>query len=145
MSLTIKQEKFITSYIQLGNATKAAILAGYSPKTAYSIANENLKKPEIQLRLTELRASFIADSKGKIADRIERLETLTELMRESIKVPITAKEKVMAIGEVNKMLGDYAPEKHAVLGDIVIEVVYKERRNPDAIKQSTNERTQETG
>ena len=30
------------------NATQAAIRAGYSKRTAYSIGNENLKKPEIQ-------------------------------------------------------------------------------------------------
>lgn len=30
------------------NATQAAIRAGYSPETAYSIGSENLKKPEIR-------------------------------------------------------------------------------------------------
>lgn len=30
------------------NATQAAIRAGYSEKTAYSIGDENLKKPEIK-------------------------------------------------------------------------------------------------
>lgn len=47
MSLTRKQEKFIREYLRDFNATQAALRSGYSPKTAYSIGSENLKKPEI--------------------------------------------------------------------------------------------------
>lgn len=47
MALTDKQQLFITEYLQCFNRTEAAIRAGYSPKTAYSIGWENLKKPEI--------------------------------------------------------------------------------------------------
>ena len=49
--LTDKQEKFCYEYVLHLNATKAAINAGYSEKTAYSIGGENLKKPEIQERI----------------------------------------------------------------------------------------------
>lgn len=45
--LTIKMQRFVDLYLTSGNATKAAIEAGYSKKTAYSIGSENLKKPEI--------------------------------------------------------------------------------------------------
>ena len=51
--LTPKQQKFIDYYIQTGNATEAAKLAGYSSKTAYSIGNENLNKPEIKQAIDE--------------------------------------------------------------------------------------------
>lgn len=44
--LTRKQRKFAEEYLVDCNATQAAIRAGYSPKTAYSIGEENLKKPE---------------------------------------------------------------------------------------------------
>lgn len=47
MSLTHKQEKFVREYLRDLNATQAALRSGYSPKTAYSIGSENLKKPEI--------------------------------------------------------------------------------------------------
>ncbi len=50
-TLTDKQDKFCLEYLVDLNQTKAALRAGYSPKTAYSIGNENLKKPEIQKRL----------------------------------------------------------------------------------------------
>lgn len=46
--LTDKQKRFIEEYLIDLNATQAAIRAGYSEKTAYSIGEENLKKPEIK-------------------------------------------------------------------------------------------------
>lgn len=45
--LTDKQQRFVEEYLIDLNATQAAIRAGYSEKTAYSIGNENLSKPEI--------------------------------------------------------------------------------------------------
>lgn len=47
MALTGKQRRFVEEYLIDLNATQAAERAGYSPKTAYSIGNENLSKPEI--------------------------------------------------------------------------------------------------
>lgn len=47
MSLTTRQQKFIEEYLLSGNASDAARKAGYSEKTAYSIGEENLRKPEI--------------------------------------------------------------------------------------------------
>ena len=40
MKLTLKQQRFADEYIISGNATEAAIKAGYSKKTAYSIGLE---------------------------------------------------------------------------------------------------------
>lgn len=54
-SLTDKQEAFCQRYLIDFNATKAAIDAGYSSDTAYSIGWENLRKPEIQARIAEIR------------------------------------------------------------------------------------------
>lgn len=53
--LTEKQELFCQLYLIDFNATKAAKEAGYSEETAHSIGWENLRKPEIQARITELR------------------------------------------------------------------------------------------
>ena len=43
MCLTNKQIAFINEYLKDFNATQAAIRAGYSAKTAYSIGPEKLK------------------------------------------------------------------------------------------------------
>jgi len=48
MKLTEKQKKFCNEYLIDLNGTQAAIRAGYSKKTAYSIAEENLRKPDIK-------------------------------------------------------------------------------------------------
>lgn len=52
--LTDKQEMFCREYLIDLNATQAAIRAGYSKKSADVIGIENLGKPSIQNRLSEL-------------------------------------------------------------------------------------------
>lgn len=47
MALNNKQQLFVDSYLQCFNATKAALDAGYSDKTARAIGAENLTKPDI--------------------------------------------------------------------------------------------------
>jgi len=49
--LTKKQDLFVNEYLIAFNATRAAKAAGYSEKTAYSMGEENLRKPEIRLAI----------------------------------------------------------------------------------------------
>jgi phage terminase small subunit len=49
--LTFRQKLFTESFLETGNATKAAIEAGYSEKTARQIGSENLSKPDIKERI----------------------------------------------------------------------------------------------
>ena len=72
---TFKQKKFIELYN--GNATKTAIEAGYSPKTAYCIAHENLKKPEIIKAIQDRNQE---ERMTKIANRQERQAFWSEIM-----------------------------------------------------------------
>lgn len=53
MGLSNKQRAFVTEYVRDFNATRAAKDAGYSPRSAYSIGNENLKKPEVAAAIQE--------------------------------------------------------------------------------------------
>jgi phage terminase small subunit len=70
--LTPKMEKFCHEYLIDLNATQAAIRAGYSVKTAFTIGVENLKKPLIQARVAELQL-----------DRQERTQiTADEVLRQ---------------------------------------------------------------
>ena len=76
--ITNKQKLFVAHYVSNGgNGTKAALAAGYSPKTAYSIANENLKKPEIVQEKDRLM-SVIAEKVGLTAELT--LSTIKECM-----------------------------------------------------------------
>ncbi len=54
-NLTDKQERFCQEYLVDLNATQAAIRAGYSPRTAGQTGHDNLKKPEIAVRVAELK------------------------------------------------------------------------------------------
>jgi phage terminase small subunit len=53
MALNAKQKRFCEEYLTDFNATQAAKRAGYSQKTAYSIGEENLRKPEIKAFIDE--------------------------------------------------------------------------------------------
>ena len=76
--LTAKQQRFCDEYLIDLNATQAAIRAGYSKKTAYSIGVENLKKPELKKYIDERMAE---KEKSLIADQDEVLRYLTSVLR----------------------------------------------------------------
>lgn len=70
MKLTEKQKRFADEYIKLGNATQAAINAGYNKKSARQIGTENLSKPSI--------SKYIKERLDKIES--ERLMTVEEAL-----------------------------------------------------------------
>lgn len=68
MTLTAKQQKFINEYFACGmNATQAAIRAGYSEKTARSIAHENLTKPDIKAEIERIYEESTVSAKEVLA------------------------------------------------------------------------------
>lgn len=76
--MTPRQQKFCDEYLISGNATDAAIKAGYSPKTAKQTGSENLAKPDLKAYIeTELNKIHSA----KIADAEEVMKYLTSVMR----------------------------------------------------------------
>ena len=78
LKLTIKQQRFADEYIISGNATEAAIKAGYAKRAAYQQGAENLKKPHIKTYIAE---RLEAINSAKIADQEEVLQYLTSVMR----------------------------------------------------------------
>lgn len=66
-----KQKAFADEYIKSGNASDAARKAGYSAKCAYSIGEENLRKPEV--------SAYIAQRQKQIES--ERIASAEEVMR----------------------------------------------------------------
>jgi phage terminase small subunit len=67
MAFTAKQKLFIHEYAVDFNATQAALRAGYSPRTAYSIGNENLKKPEIKEEIRKIVKERIMEADETMA------------------------------------------------------------------------------
>ena len=78
MKLTPKQQAFAEYYLQCGNASEAARLAGYSKRTAGSIGDENLTKPAIRQYIQE---HMEAASGERIAKADEVMEYFTRVMR----------------------------------------------------------------
>ncbi|MCH4984920.1 terminase small subunit [Macrococcoides goetzii] len=78
MKLTERQRRFADEYIISGNATQAAIKAGYSEKTAAITGYENLRKPNISEYIDERLDAIKSD---KVAQQKEVLEFLTAVMR----------------------------------------------------------------
>ena len=77
--LTAKQQIFIMEYLTDMNATQAAIRAGYSAKTAYSIGQENFKKPEIRQAID----TAMKERRNRlIATREQRQEFWTAVMND---------------------------------------------------------------
>lgn len=76
--LTVKQKKFADEYIETGNATKAAIEAGYAKKTAREIGKENLTKPYIKSYI-DAQMQKLEDDKIMKAD--EALKLITAIAR----------------------------------------------------------------
>lgn len=82
MKLTEKQKRFADEYIKSGNATQAAIKAGYSKRTANRIGPENLSKLVIKDYIDE-RMKVIEDN--RIMTAKEAVEFLTSVVRGQVK------------------------------------------------------------
>ncbi|MHC4752098.1 MAG: terminase small subunit [Planctomycetota bacterium] len=98
--LTDKQKRFCEEYLVDANATQAAIRAGYSPKTAYSIGEENLKKRTILKNIRHLMAMRSLKTQVTADMVVEELKTIA-FAKEGIKVT----DKIKALGILSKHVG----------------------------------------
>ena len=114
MKLTLKQQRFADEYIISGNATQAAIKAGYSKRTANRMASENLAKPVIKAyideRLAELNAKAIADQEEvlRLLTRHARRETTEYNVTKSggvVKTPTAVNNAIKASELLGKRYG----------------------------------------
>ena len=92
--MTDKQTLFIEHYLTHFNATKAAIQAGYSEDTAYSIGSENLKKPEIKQVIDERIKEIIAQTDDKKAAMLKFWQSLVDDEEASPLVKLRASENI---------------------------------------------------
>ena len=108
--LTNKQKRFIQEYLIDLNATQAAIRAGYSEKTAYSIGQENLNKPEIQRGITE------AQNKRSERTQIKQDDVIRMLLEN---IEIASGKKAVIKTEIRKS------EDGQLVGDDIAQFVYE--------------------
>lgn len=103
----IKQQRFIEFYLQSGNATKAAIEAGYKGKYPDRYAHELLNKPYIKAELDKTREKM--NSTAKLT-----YEYKLDVLYQGIKHYVQSGDydKIAKLIEVsNKMQGHNAPDK----------------------------------
>ena len=80
--LTAKEKAFCQYYIELNNATQAAIKAGYSPKTANVIGPRQLSKVCVATEIAKLREEQMSTS---IATGQQVMQFFTDVMNGKIK------------------------------------------------------------
>ncbi len=112
--LTDNQEMFCREFVVDWNATRAAIAAGYSEKTAYSIGNENLKKPEIKEYIEEIQKDL-----AKLAgiSALSNIKHLTDILEAKGDKKEATKDRIAALKVVNDMMGWNAPVKKDITLD----------------------------
>ena len=116
--LTEKQKKFADYYIELGNATQAAINAGYSSKYANTNASKLLQnttiKSYIDERLSQLASERImgAQEAVELLSSIARAEITEQVVvttmdgAEVVDKPPDVKTRIIAIKEILKRYPD---------------------------------------
>lgn len=111
MALTDKQQRFVAEYLIDLNATRAAIRAGYSAKTARSVGSENLTKPDVAALIRERQAKVAEKAEWTAADRLAALKRISDSAEDE-----DPRVAVSAISEANKMQGSYPPSQHRLAG-----------------------------
>lgn len=97
--LNAKRQAFVDAWE--GNATAAALAAGYSPKTAYSQGQRLLKIVEVQEAIKAREAQRLAPT---IATRQERQEFWTSVLRNEEEA---MKNRLKAAELLGKSEGDF--------------------------------------
>lgn len=97
--LTAKQKRFCDEYLVDLNGTQAAIRAGYSKKTAYAIADNNMKKPAIK---DYIAARMAEKENALIADQNEVLKYLTSVLRGESQASVLARDEIGADRVIEK-------------------------------------------
>lgn len=162
--LTPKQQLFIDSYLVHFNATKAAIQAGYSEKTAYSIGSELLKKPELsalidaRLKESRMNSDQVMKLMGDIAqsslndyfrvverDRIKRVTKSLNILIERKKLEI--KRAYMYIdrkGFTDEVYDNYVEKNILPLEDDILRAEIDLELDPFATFEDSEVETYET-
>ncbi|WP_339063577.1 terminase small subunit [Tepidibacillus marianensis] len=103
--LTTKQIAFCDYYIETGNATEAAIKAGYSKKSAKEVGYENLTKPHLKSYIDERMKQLESE---RIASQEEILQFLTSVIRGEVteEVPLLIGDGMQTLKDKNVNIKD---------------------------------------
>ena len=111
MKLNARQKAFCEYYVASGNATEAAIKAGYSETYSKTRTNVLLQNVEICRYINELQEKA---KSSRIMTAIERREFLTSMIKDGT---VKDTDRLKALDILNKMDGEYT-QKVEVNGNI---------------------------
>lgn len=131
---TPKLERFVEEYfINHMNATRAAIAAGYSKKSAASIGAENMQKPHVRARIEERLAEM---NKEKVMEANEVMELLTKIARgedkeevlrglgkgyeEKTHMEVTARDRIKALELIGKAHAVFTDKQRVETNQVII-------------------------
>lgn len=124
-----RQKMFCDEYLIDLNAKQAAIRAGYSERTAYSIGQENLNKPELKAYIEKRLQS---KEKTLIASQDELLAFITSAIRGE---EYEMKDRLKAADMLSKIHGLYSETRNmnhsGNVGIQIIDNIPKSRGEPD--------------
>jgi phage terminase small subunit len=124
--LTLQQRLFAHEYLIDRNATRAAIRAGYSARSAGSQAHDLLKKPEIR-KIIAIGARKLTETTGITAERVQ-----LELVR------ILTADVAQAFTDDGclKPLQDIPEDLRRGISGLEVEEIHEERENEDGEKET---------
>ena len=106
--LTKKQRAFVNAYLgNGGNATQAALKAGYAKASAHTTAHKMLKLPKIQKLLSKQQEKNAEAEDITRASQIEKLKAIYEKALRARQFGAAVK----SIEVINKMLGFETPKE----------------------------------
>lgn len=126
--LTPKQRIFVKEYLVDKNATRAAIAAGYSKRSATLIGHENIMKPYIS-KAIELG---LKNLETKIEKRIEKaIMTKEEWMQEVNAIAASDITDLYTMDEAGKLKLSLIDIKNRGLGRLIKKIKYNAKGMPE--------------
>lgn len=120
MPLTPKQAKFVAAYVAEPNATRAAIAAGYSEKTAYSAGPRLLGSVEIQQALQQANVTALQRVQSAQDEAVASVEWIVKQAIATHKQALSDGQfgpAVSALGLLTKLYPEFS-EKHEVKAEV---------------------------
>lgn len=134
LGMNERQKAFCDYYIETASATEAALMAGYSEKTARQMGSENLSKPYIK---SYIKRKMDEKEDERIAKQDEILAYLTSIMRGKhqeqtlvglgmgeqaiANIDVSAKDRIKAAELIGKRYSMWT-EKIELSGDMVVQI-----------------------
>ncbi len=146
LKITPRQEEFCIAYLMGKSAAEAALIAGYTEKTATRAAHAMLEKEPMRTYIAERKARQNVKITATREWKIQKLEEviMSALIGDAmydkdgniVGNKIDRRSAIAAINELNKMCGDHSAEKHININanadidlDTVRELVRKARQD----------------